>query len=132
MNFGLLDNVNVDRHIGSLSQAAAHRARAQRAGQEAARLTGLAPQTATPGHGGVSATARARGQIVSQATRRYRNWDREAGSERGGARRLTLDLDHGHAGPLGPCETDLALRWTRSFTARFYGALLSSRCDERS
>jgi hypothetical protein len=39
--------------IGSLSQAA-HRARAQRAGQEAARLAGLAPQTATPVDGGVS------------------------------------------------------------------------------
>jgi conjugative relaxase-like TrwC/TraI family protein len=42
------------RDIGSLSQAA-HRARAQRAGQEAARLAGLAPQTATPAQGGVSA-----------------------------------------------------------------------------
>ena len=40
--------------IGSLSQAA-HRARAQRAGQEAARLAGLAPPTAAPAHGGVSA-----------------------------------------------------------------------------
>ena len=40
--------------IGSLAQAA-HRARAQRAGQEAARLAGLAPPTAAPAHGGVSA-----------------------------------------------------------------------------
>jgi hypothetical protein len=42
------------RDIGSLSQAA-HRARAQRAGQEAARLAGFAPQTAAPALGGVSA-----------------------------------------------------------------------------
>jgi hypothetical protein len=42
------------RDIGSLSQAA-HRARAQRAGQEAFRLAGLAPQTAVPALGGVSA-----------------------------------------------------------------------------
>ncbi len=40
--------------MGSLSQAA-HRARAQRAGQEAARLAGLGPQTATPAHRGMSA-----------------------------------------------------------------------------
>jgi hypothetical protein len=40
--------------ISSLSQAA-HRARAQRAGQEAARLAGLAPPTAAPAHGGVNA-----------------------------------------------------------------------------
>ena len=40
--------------IGSLSQAA-HRARAHRAGQEAARLAGLAPQTEAPALGGVSA-----------------------------------------------------------------------------
>ncbi len=42
------------RDIGSLSQAA-HRARAQRAGQEAARLAGLAPQTPAPAQGGVGA-----------------------------------------------------------------------------
>jgi hypothetical protein len=40
--------------IGSLSQAA-HRARAQRTGQEAARLAGLAPSAAASPHGGVSA-----------------------------------------------------------------------------
>ena len=40
--------------IGSLSQAA-HRARAQRAGQEAARLAGMVPPTSGPGRGGVSA-----------------------------------------------------------------------------
>ena len=44
--------------IGSLSQAA-HRARAQRAGQEAARLAGLAPPTAAPAQGGVSAAPEA-------------------------------------------------------------------------
>ena len=40
--------------IGSLSQAA-HRARAQRAGQEAARLAGVAPQGQAPVQGGVGA-----------------------------------------------------------------------------
>jgi hypothetical protein len=44
--------------VGSLSQAA-HRARAQRAGQEAARLAGLAPPTPVPAQGGVSAAPEA-------------------------------------------------------------------------
>ena len=44
--------------IGSLSQAA-HRARAQRAGQEAARLAGLDQQTAAPVLGGVSTQPKA-------------------------------------------------------------------------
>jgi hypothetical protein len=52
--------------IGSLSQAA-HRARAQRAGQEAARLAGLASPTAAPAQGGVSAAPRGRGRAVSRA-----------------------------------------------------------------
>ncbi len=44
--------------IGSLSQAA-HRARAQRAGQEAALLAGVVPQTSAPARGGVSAAPEA-------------------------------------------------------------------------
>ena len=48
--------------IGSFSQAA-HRARAQRAGQEAARLTGLAPWTATAAQGGLSAAPEAGAEL---------------------------------------------------------------------
>jgi hypothetical protein len=44
--------------IASLAQAA-HRARAQRAGQEAARLVGLAPPTAALPQGGVGAAPQA-------------------------------------------------------------------------
>jgi hypothetical protein len=46
------------RDIGSLSQAA-HRARAERAAQEAARLAGVVPQTGAPVLGGVSAQPKA-------------------------------------------------------------------------